>query len=140
MGLFKKRKKQDEDGAKERLTVGQALRKERFKQGNPSLEDVSEQLGEFCVQYENALDAKLEAEQEYEAVLSYLTDIQKLDELAPEQRKEAEELAGSIIRLNEERRPVLSGKKCVGCHLCVLVCPQRAIAPGSKRVTPKAKR
>ena len=103
MGLFKRRKKQEEDGAKERLTVGQALRKERFKQGNPSLEDVSEQLGEFCVQYENALDSKLEAEQEYEAVLSYLTDIQKLDELAPEQRKEAEELAGSIIRLNEER-------------------------------------
>lgn len=103
MGLFKKRKKQEEDGAQERLTVGQALRKERFKQGNPSLEDVSEQLGEFCVQYENALDSKLEAEQEYEAVLSYLTDIQKLDELAPEQRKEAEELAGSIIRLNEER-------------------------------------
>lgn len=103
MGLFKRRKKQEEDGAQERLTVGQALRKERFKQGNPSLEDVSEQLGEFCVQYENALDSKLEAEQEYEAVLSYLTDIQKLDELAPEQRKEAEELAGSIIRLNEER-------------------------------------
>lgn len=103
MGLFKKRKKQEEDGAKERLTVGQALRKERFKQGNPSLEDVSEQMGEFCVQYENALDSKLEAEQEYEAVLSYLTDIQKLDELAPEQRKEAEELAGNIIRLNEER-------------------------------------
>ncbi len=103
MGLFKRRKKQEEDGAQERLTVGQALRKERFKQGNPSLEDVSEQMGEFCVQYENALDSKLEAEQEYEAVLSYLTDIQKLDELSPEQRKEAEELAGSIIRLNEER-------------------------------------
>jgi len=103
MGLFKKRKKQEEDGAKERLTVGQALRKERFKQGNPSIEDVTEQLGEFCAQYENALDSKLEAEQEYEAVMSYLTDIQKLDELATEQRKEAEELAGSIIRLNEER-------------------------------------
>ena len=41
------------------------------------------------------------------------------------------------IRLNESRRPVLDGKKCVGCHLCVLVCPQRAIVPGSKRVLPK---
>jgi len=103
MGLFKKRKKQEGDGVQERMTVGQALRKERFKQGNPSLEDVTEQLGEFCGQYENALDAKLEAEQEYEAVMSYLTDIQKLDELMPEQRKEAEELADNIIRLNEER-------------------------------------
>lgn len=83
MGLFKKRKKQEEDGAKERLTVGQALRKERFKQGNPSIEDVTEQLGEFCAQYENALDSKLEAEQEYEAVLSYLTDIQRLPIFSP---------------------------------------------------------
>ena len=103
MGLFKRRKKQEEDGAQERLTVGQALRKERFKQGNPNIEDVTEQLGEFCTQYENALDSKLEAEQEYEAVLSYLTDIQMLDELPLEQRREAEEFAGNIIRLNEER-------------------------------------
>ena len=39
------------------------------------------------------------------------------------------------IKLNEKRRPVLNGKKCVGCHLCILVCPQRAIVPGSKRIT-----
>ncbi|MBR4331826.1 MAG: 4Fe-4S binding protein, partial [Clostridia bacterium] len=38
------------------------------------------------------------------------------------------------IRLDEKRRPVLNGKKCVGCHLCMLVCPQRAIAPGIKRI------
>ena len=103
MGLFKKRKKQDEDKVQERMTVGQALRKERFKQGNPSLEDVTEQVKELCSQYENAMDSKLEAEQEYEAVMSYLKDIQRLDELVPEQRKDAEELAGNIIRLNEER-------------------------------------
>ena len=66
MGLFKKRKKQDEGNTQERMTVGQALRKERFKQGNPSFEDVTEQMKEFCTQYENALDSKLEAEQEYE--------------------------------------------------------------------------
>ena len=41
------------------------------------------------------------------------------------------------IRLDADRRPVLDGKKCVGCHLCLLVCPQRAITPGKKRVTPK---
>ena len=41
------------------------------------------------------------------------------------------------IRLNENRRPVLNGKNCVGCHLCILVCPQRAIQPGKKRITRK---
>ena len=39
------------------------------------------------------------------------------------------------IRLDENRRPILDGKKCVGCHLCILVCPQRAIAQGNKRIT-----
>ena len=39
------------------------------------------------------------------------------------------------IRLDENRRPVLNGKNCVGCHLCILVCPQRAIISGSKRIT-----
>jgi len=41
------------------------------------------------------------------------------------------------ICLDDNRRPVLNGKKCVGCHLCILVCPQRAIVPGTKRITRK---
>ena len=42
------------------------------------------------------------------------------------------------IRLSEERRPILDGKKCVGCHLCVLVCPERAIISSRKRIIKKA--
>ena len=42
-----------------------------------------------------------------------------------------------VIRLDENRRPVLNGKKCVGCHLCLIVCPQRAIVPAGKRITPR---
>ena len=38
------------------------------------------------------------------------------------------------IELDENRRPKLNGKRCVGCHLCILVCPQRAITPGTKRI------
>ena len=38
------------------------------------------------------------------------------------------------ISLNKDRKPVLDGKKCVGCHLCVLVCPEKAIVPASKRI------
>ncbi len=38
------------------------------------------------------------------------------------------------IRLDESRRPVLNGAKCVGCHLCLLVCPQQAITHARKRI------
>ncbi len=35
----------------------------------------------------------------------------------------------------DNRRPKLDGTKCVGCHLCRLVCPNDAIASGKKRIT-----
>ena len=38
------------------------------------------------------------------------------------------------IRLGADRKPVLDGSKCVGCHLCVLVCPARAIGPSRRRI------
>lgn len=38
------------------------------------------------------------------------------------------------ICMGEDRRPILDGKKCVGCHLCLLVCPQRAITSSRKRI------
>lgn len=36
------------------------------------------------------------------------------------------------IKLNDDRKPVLIGKKCVGCHLCLAVCPVGAITAGKK--------
>lgn len=42
------------------------------------------------------------------------------------------------IRLDANRRPVLDPKKCVGCHLCVLICPTHSILPSGKRVAKKA--
>ena len=38
------------------------------------------------------------------------------------------------IRLGADRKPVLDGMRCVGCHLCVLVCPTRAIVSSHKRI------
>ena len=34
----------------------------------------------------------------------------------------------------ESRRPRLNAKKCVGCHLCRLVCPSKAIGVAAKRI------
>lgn len=38
----------------------------------------------------------------------------------------------------ETRKPVLHGSRCVGCQLCSMVCPVRAIRP-SKRITRRTK-
>ena len=38
------------------------------------------------------------------------------------------------ITLNEEHKPILNGTKCVGCHLCLLICPLGAIVPADRRV------
>ncbi|MBO5620208.1 MAG: 4Fe-4S binding protein, partial [Butyrivibrio sp.] len=34
----------------------------------------------------------------------------------------------------DDRKPKLDGSKCVGCHLCRLVCPEEAIVAGKKRI------
>ncbi len=36
------------------------------------------------------------------------------------------------ITMRENKKPILNGKKCVGCHLCVTVCPVRAIGAGKR--------
>ena len=41
------------------------------------------------------------------------------------------------LRLGRDRKPLLDGTKCVGCHLCLLVCPARAISPSPKRIAKK---
>jgi dihydropyrimidine dehydrogenase (NAD+) subunit PreA len=35
----------------------------------------------------------------------------------------------------ESRKPKLVGSKCVGCHLCRLVCPSKAIDVAPKRIS-----
>lgn len=41
------------------------------------------------------------------------------------------------ISFGDDRIPTLNPKKCVGCHLCVLVCPNRAIISSEKEVAKK---
>ena len=41
------------------------------------------------------------------------------------------------ISFDENRMPILNPQKCVGCHLCVLVCPNRAIVSSEMKIKKK---
>ena len=43
------------------------------------------------------------------------------------------------IQMDAEDKPVLDVHKCVGCHLCLLVCPVQAIEPGKRVMKTKLK-
>ncbi len=38
------------------------------------------------------------------------------------------------ITLGEDRKPLMDPKKCVGCHLCILVCPEECIVSSGKPI------
>ena len=102
MGLWKKLFKKKTD------TAASEGREAEESQGLP--EDVHENqelrkayIQASCETITEARRQNLEAKKEYEVVTSYLADIQRLDMLPPEGKKEIEELAKKIINLNEER-------------------------------------
>ena len=57
--------------------------------------------------------------------------------LAEKGFKSVREVSGLGLDSLSDSTDVLNGKNCVGCHLCLLVCPQRAITPGKKRIARK---
>lgn len=103
MGLFKKKKEKSQEFSFEWMTVGEAMSRSKMKQGKVSFEDVMERCEECCEQYVEAKARKREVQEEYNAISSYLTDIQKIEELPRERRQEINEVAQTMVRLNEER-------------------------------------
>lgn len=102
MGLWKKLFKKKTD------TAASEGREAEERQGLPEDVHENQELRKAYIQAscETITEAKrqnLEAKKEYEVVTSYLADIQRLDMLPPEGKKEIEELAKKIVNLNEER-------------------------------------
>lgn len=101
MGLFK-HKKQEETAFKW-MTVNEALSRHKLKGDSVTFEDVMDRCEECCEQYSDAEAQVCETRNEYEAITSYLTDMQLIDDLPGEQRKQLETTARDIVALNEER-------------------------------------
>lgn len=80
-----------------------ALELEKKKVDLDSKEDIEQFLHNSCEQIVEATTQLEDAKIEYEAVTSYLTDIQKIDSIPREEREVIEDAARKIITLIRER-------------------------------------
>ncbi len=112
-GLFGKKKRAvqevEEDGYRQEIELDTAAqRQEKRKEGKPSakLGTHTERMSyvkdncEIIIESGRQID---EAKVEYQAVTSYLTDIQKIDMIPQDQRQNLEEAARKLVNLNKER-------------------------------------
>ncbi|MDD5937240.1 MAG: hypothetical protein PUC65_17015 [Clostridiales bacterium] len=107
MGIFSFRKKKEKRKTKEvsfeQMTVEQALQK-YSKQSEETKEDVLALATENCEQIAEIRRQLEEAKMEYEAVTSYLSDIQKIDQIPLDQRGAIEEAAEEIVKSEVEQK------------------------------------
>ncbi len=103
MGLFSWLRKKKKESVKEQpeLRAEEALSMEAAEL--PAVEETSQSLEDCCEQMREAKRQIREAGVEYEAVTSYLTDIQKIDMVPEEERKAFEEAAEKIVLFRKER-------------------------------------
>lgn len=110
MGILKKWKHRKEKRQEKYKEDKEPLKEEAEKAETPVQnksatvkEDGMESLRQNCEQIIEALKQVEEAKIEYQAVTSYLTDMQKIDNIPKEERKDLEEDARQIIMLSRER-------------------------------------
>lgn len=87
-----------------------------------------------CEGITEARRQNLEAKKEYEVVTSYLADIQRLDMLPPEGKKEIEELAKKIVNLSEER------EKMQRIPAKITIAQRMALEPYEETITEEIRR
>lgn len=102
-GLFSTKKKNDQkiDNNSSVPADGKRMTKGIIKLGNHT--DRINYIKENCEIIAESSRQMEEAKVEYQAVTSYLTDMQKIDMLPPELRDRVEDAARKIINLNKER-------------------------------------
>lgn len=107
MGLFSWfRKKKGEEEAEplgQEMQGVQVLALEQPPTGISTAAESKQYVEDCCEQIQEAARQLREARVEYEAVTSYLTDIQKIDMVPPEGRKTFEEAAEKIVLFKTER-------------------------------------
>ena len=112
-GLFSKKKRDpqeiEENGSRQETELDYAAqRQEKRKEGRRSakLSTHTERMGYVKDNCEIIIDCGRQVEEakvEYQAVTSYLTDMQKIDMIPQDQRQNLEEAARKLVNLNKER-------------------------------------
>ena len=99
MGLFRRKKREGE----QTLDAGEALRQLKRSKKGLSREETAQIIGVVCEQVEELKRQIAVSQKEYEAVTSYLTDMQKIDRMAEENRQAVNDAARNILNLTKER-------------------------------------
>ncbi len=104
MGIFTSRKKKKTDSQEQyEFVEANKIRSPGKVTGAPSAQEQLSSLKENC-ELILACDRQMEeAKIEYQAVTSYLTDMQRIDMILPDQREDLEDAARKIINLTKER-------------------------------------
>lgn len=99
---MRKRKKRQQEN-EQALEARAALRRLRRGKKGMSEEEAGQIAGVVCEQIEELKKQIAVSEKEYEAVTSYLTDMQKIDRMEPGERQTVNDAARNILNLTRER-------------------------------------
>lgn len=116
MGIFSFRKRKSyKEGKKdnfEQMTVEEALKK-YAKSSEDSKEDILALARENCDQIAEVRHQLEETKNEYEAVSSYLSDIQKINEIPEESRETIDDAAEQILKMEVEQKKIKDQNKSI---------------------------
>lgn len=99
---MRRRKKRQQEN-EQALEAREALRQLKRSKKGLSRDEAEQIVGVVCEQIEELKKQIAVSEKEYEAVTSYLTDMQKIDRMEPGNRQTVNDAARNILNLTKER-------------------------------------